>query len=144
MVSQGNNEIDINIHAPARLRTQQPLLFSDWVSFLLAFSSLLVHFCSEISCLVLKIDILSFASCCSSRFSNSSERCVKSLWRKTHWTRSCFSHWCFYCLCPQNTVVVMPHHPLQMRNTDRLSVLLEGNKGLQKSRRWKASLIPPR
>lgn len=37
----------------------------------------------------------------------------------------------------------MPHQPLPMQSTDCLFVLLEGNKGLQKSGWWKISLIPP-
>lgn len=55
----------------------------------------------------------------------------------------CFSHWYFHCLSPQNTELAVPHQPLPMRSTDCLFVLLEGNKGLQKSRRWKISLVPP-
>lgn len=45
MLSHDDSEVDADIHAPARLHAQQPLLFSDGVSFLLAFVSLLVHFC---------------------------------------------------------------------------------------------------
>lgn len=89
--------------------------------------------------LALKIIILSFVIIFSSaRLSNSSALCMMSLWHETCWLSSCISQLFFfppYWLCPQNMVVTVAQHPLRIQNTCCLSLLLEGNKGLQKSGR---------
>lgn len=83
-------------------------LIPHWVSFLVAFVWVLSYFCSEMSHLALKTKILSFAFFFSIRFSNSSARCMMSLWHEAYWLWSCISQFSPsppHCLCPQNTVV---------------------------------------
>lgn len=132
--------ITIPLSAPA----PNCLLFSHRVSFHLAFILFLFNFCSELGRLVLKIEMLSFASCSSSRFSKSSEWCIKSLWHETRWTRSSFPHGCFYCLCPHMTVVAEPHLPLRMQPPVVFLCCRRGTKGCRRAGgEGRASLIPP-